>query len=99
MRKRVLNQQRKTVLGSSLSLSYADPIHVVRGVGAYLYDDTGRRYLDTVNNVPHVGHGNPRVAEAIARQSRVLNTNTRYLHTESSRWARSCWRTSPTRSR
>ena len=37
---------------------------------------------NTVNNVPHVGHGNPRVAEAIARQSRVLNTNTRYLHTE-----------------
>ena len=82
LRKRVLNEKRKTVLGSSLSLSYADPVHVVRGVGAYLYDDTGRRYLDTVNNVPHVGHGNPRVAEAIARQSRVLNTNTRYLHSE-----------------
>ncbi|MDE2984723.1 MAG: aminotransferase class III-fold pyridoxal phosphate-dependent enzyme [Gemmatimonadota bacterium] len=82
LRKRVLSEKRKTILGSSLSLSYADPIHVVRGVGAYLYDDTGRRYLDTVNNVPHVGHGNPRVAEAIARQSRVLNTNTRYLHTE-----------------
>ena len=81
LRKRVLGEKRKTVLGSSLSLSYADPIHMVRGVGAYLYDDTGRRYLDTVNNVPHVGHANPRVAEAIARQSRVLNTNTRYLHT------------------
>ena len=82
LRKRVLNEKRKTVLGSSLSLSYADPVHVVRGVGAHLYDDTGRRYLDTVNNVPHVGHANPRVAEAIARQSRVLNTNTRYLHGE-----------------
>lgn len=81
LRKHVLNEKRKTVLGSSLSLSYADPIHVVRGVGAHLYDDTGRRYLDTVNNVPHVGHANPRVAAAIARQSRVLNTNTRYLHT------------------
>ena len=82
LRKRVLNEKRKTILGSSLSLSYADPIHAVRGVGAHLYDDTGRRYLDTVNNVPHVGHANPRVARAIARQSRVLNTNTRYLHTE-----------------
>ena len=82
LRKRVLHDKRKTVLGSSLSLSYADPVHIVRGVGAYLYDDTGRRYLDTVNNVPHVGHGNPRVAEAIARQVRVLNSNTRYLHTE-----------------
>ncbi|MDE2794456.1 MAG: aminotransferase class III-fold pyridoxal phosphate-dependent enzyme [Gemmatimonadota bacterium] len=80
LRKHVLCEKRKMVLSSSLSLSYADPIHVVRGVGAYLYDDTGRRYLDTVNNVPHVGHANPRVAEAIARQSRVLNTNTRYLH-------------------
>ncbi len=81
-RKRDLTARRATVLGSSLSLSYADPIHVVRGMGAYLYDDTGRRFLDTVNNVPHVGHGNRRVAEAIARQSRVLNTNTRYLHGE-----------------
>ena len=82
LRKRDLTAKRKTVLGSSLSLSYADPIHMVRGLGAYLYDDAARRYLDTVNNVPHVGHGNRRVAEAIARQSRVLNTNTRYLHGE-----------------
>ena len=82
LRKRDLTAKRKTVLGSSLSLSYPDPIHVVRGMGAHLYDDTGRRYLDTVNNVAHVGHGNRRVARAIARQSRVLNTNTRYLHGE-----------------
>jgi 4-aminobutyrate aminotransferase-like enzyme len=33
-----------------------------------------------VNNVAHVGHCHPRVAEAIRRQSAVLNTNTRYLH-------------------
>ncbi|MDE2981934.1 MAG: aminotransferase class III-fold pyridoxal phosphate-dependent enzyme [Gemmatimonadota bacterium] len=77
-----LTAKRKTVLGSSLSLSYARPVHIVRGHGVWLYDDTGRRYLDTVNNVPHVGHGNRRVAEAIARHSRVLNTNTRYLHTQ-----------------
>ena len=82
LRKRDLTAKRKTVLGSSLSLSYDDPVHVVRGLGAYLYDDAARRYLDTVNNVPHVGHGNRRVAEAIARHSRVLNTNTRYLHGE-----------------
>ena len=77
-----LTQKRKTLLGSSLSLSYARPVHIVRGHGAWLYDDTGRRYLDTVNNVPHVGHGNRRVSEAIARHARVLNTNTRYLHTQ-----------------
>ena len=82
LRKRDLAAKRTTVLGSSLSLSYDDPIHMVRGLGAYLYDNAARRYLDTVNNVPHVGHGNRRVAEAIARQSRLLNTNTRYLHGE-----------------
>ena len=82
LRKRDLTAKRKTHLGSSLSLSYRDPIHVVQGRGAWLYDDAGRAYLDTVNNVPHVGHGNLRVADAIARQSRILNTNTRYLHTE-----------------
>ncbi len=81
-RHRRLMAKRRTMFGSSLSLSYEEPVHVVRGMGAYLYDDAGRAYLDTVNNVPHVGHSNVRVAEAIARQSRILNTNTRYLHTE-----------------
>ncbi len=81
-RKGDLAAQRIALLGPSLSLSYRDPIHVVRGLGSYLYDDAARRYLDTVNNVPHVGHGNRRVAEAIARQSHLLNTNTRYLHGE-----------------
>ena len=80
LRKRDLTAKRKAVLGSSLSLSYRDPIHVVQGRGVWLYDDAGRAYLDTVNNVPHVGHANARVADSVARQSRILNTNTRYLH-------------------
>ena len=41
---------------------------------------TGDRFLDCYNNVPVVGHCHPRVSDAIARQSRVLNTNMRYLH-------------------
>jgi 4-aminobutyrate aminotransferase-like enzyme len=35
---------------------------------------------DVYNNVPVVGHGHPRVVEAVATQMRSLNTNTRYLH-------------------
>lgn len=69
-------------LGPSLSLAYDKPVHVVRGLGPHLFDAGGRRFLDLVNNVAHVGHANPRVARAIARQSRLLNTNTRYLHQE-----------------
>jgi 4-aminobutyrate aminotransferase-like enzyme/Ser/Thr protein kinase RdoA (MazF antagonist) len=72
---------RRAVLGSALEpLSYRRPLHLVRGRGAWLEDAAGRRYLDAYNNVPVVGHAHPRVVDAIARQSSLLNTNTRYLH-------------------
>lgn len=71
---------RKKHLGKSLSLSYTRPLKIVRGSGAYLIDETGRKYLDTVNNVAHVGHEHPRVVKAGQEQMAVLNTNTRYLH-------------------
>ncbi len=71
---------RRQHLGGSLSISYQEPLHIVRGYRQYLYDRSARRYLDTVNNVPHVGHQHPRVVRAAQRQMAVLNTNTRYLH-------------------
>ena len=82
-----LRARRAAVLGPSLSVSYRDPIHVVRGRGARLYDVWGREYLDCVNNVPHVGHEHPRVVAAGRRQMGVLNTNTRYLHESVLRYA------------
>jgi 4-aminobutyrate aminotransferase-like enzyme/Ser/Thr protein kinase RdoA (MazF antagonist)/murein DD-endopeptidase MepM/ murein hydrolase activator NlpD len=75
-----LQERRRRLLGPSLSLSYAEPVRVVRGTGAYLYDEWGREYLDGVNNVAHVGHEHPHVVRAGRRQMGVLNTNTRYLH-------------------
>ena len=75
-----LSARRKQRLGYGLSVSYQRPLHIVRGGGQYLYDITGRRYLDTVNNVAHVGHEHPTVVRAIQRQAAVLNTNSRYLH-------------------
>lgn len=76
-----LIQRRRRVLGSALEpLTYARPLHLVRGRGAWLEDAEGRSYLDAYNNVPVVGHAHPRVVEAIARQAATLNTNTRYLH-------------------
>ncbi|HZK08995.1 MAG TPA: aminotransferase class III-fold pyridoxal phosphate-dependent enzyme [Bacteroidales bacterium] len=73
-------KKRQQHLGKSLSVSYDQPLHIRRGYMQYLYDATARRYLDTVNNVAHVGHEHPAVAEAACRQNAVLNTNTRYLH-------------------
>jgi 4-aminobutyrate aminotransferase-like enzyme/Ser/Thr protein kinase RdoA (MazF antagonist) len=75
----VLRLRRKHI-GSNVGLSYRSPLHIVRGRGAYLFDIDGRRYLDCVNNVAHVGHSHLRVVRAIADQAAVLNTNTRYLH-------------------
>jgi 4-aminobutyrate aminotransferase-like enzyme/Ser/Thr protein kinase RdoA (MazF antagonist) len=73
--------RRERAIGPAMtSLSYRAPLHLVGGDGAWLIDADGRRYLDAYNNVPVVGHGHPRVVEAIVRQTRRLNTNMRYLH-------------------
>ena len=71
---------RRQSVGAGLSVSYRDPLTIVRGAMQYLWDDEGRKYLDAYNNVPHVGHCHPRVVEAAARQMSKLNTNTRYLN-------------------
>ncbi len=71
---------RNKHLGKGMSLSYNDPLHIVRGTGVYLIDALGRSYLDTVNNVAHVGHEHPDVVKAGQEQMAVLNTNSRYLH-------------------
>ena len=73
-------ERRRRHIGANLSISYRTPLHIVRGYRQYLYDETGRRYLDAVNNVPHVGHSHPVVVRAAKRQMPILNTNTRYLH-------------------
>ena len=72
--------RRKRLLGPAYRLFYDEPVHLVRGEGVWLYDLSGRRYLDAYNNVASVGHCHPRVVEAIARQAAILNTHTRYLH-------------------
>ncbi len=73
---------RKEHLGKSLSLSYSEPLNIVRGEGVYLIDANGKKYIDTANNVNHVGHQHPKVVVAGQQQMAVLNTNTRYLHKE-----------------
>lgn len=71
---------RRAHIGGNLSIAYRDPVKIVRGWMQYLYDDSGRCFVDAYNNVPHVGHCHPRVVDAATRQMRVLNTNTRYLN-------------------
>jgi 4-aminobutyrate aminotransferase-like enzyme len=75
-----LLQRRERSLGPAYSLFYEQPVHLVRGEGAWLFDPAGRRYLDCYNNVASVGHCHPRVVDALGRQAATLNTHTRYLH-------------------
>ena len=86
---------RREYLGKNLSTSYKQPLKIVRGAFQYLYDYMGRAYLDTVNNVCHVGHCHPRVVEAGQRQMAILNTNTRYLHDHIVEYARRLCATLP----
>jgi 4-aminobutyrate aminotransferase-like enzyme len=80
-------QARRGLIGRNLSVSYREPLKVVRGWMQYLYDDTARALLDVYNNVPLVGHSHPRVVHAAQEQLALLNTNTRYLHDNVVRYA------------
>lgn len=66
----IVLEQRKQLYGPNAALNYDDPIIINRGQGCYLYDESGKEYLDCVNNVTHVGHGNERVSRF---SSRVFN--------------------------
>jgi 4-aminobutyrate aminotransferase-like enzyme len=75
-----IKELRDKFVSPSLSISYRDPLHIVRGKGQYLYDMDGKKYLDGINNISHVGHCHPEVTKTLYKQTKTLNTNTRYLH-------------------
>jgi 4-aminobutyrate aminotransferase-like enzyme/Ser/Thr protein kinase RdoA (MazF antagonist) len=90
-----LLQERSSRIGPSLSLSYKAPLEIVRGSGQFLFEPSGRGYLDCVNNVCHVGHSHPRVVAALSSQAAALNTNTRYLNRNMVEYARRLTATLP----
>lgn len=93
--KDVLAAERQVVMSRALSLNFKEPIEIVSGKGAYLYDRAGRPFLDLVNNVAHVGHSHPRVVAAGQKQMATLNTNTRYLNQNAIEYARALASTFP----
>jgi len=78
--KEALLATRRRSYGDGHGLFYDDPLYLTGGRGVWLYDHTGRGFLDAYNNIPHVGHCNPHVVNAVSRQVARLNTNTRYLY-------------------
>lgn len=50
------------------------PVAFVRGEGAYLWDEAGKRYLDAVAGVAvnGLGHGHPKLVKAVSEQAATL---------------------------
>ncbi|KJL36295.1 aminotransferase [Microbacterium azadirachtae] len=74
--------RRARIFASAQERYYERPPQIERGWRHHLVDTTGRAYVDMVNNVTGLGHGHPRVADAVNRQIRILNTNSRFLYRE-----------------
>ncbi|HTH07833.1 MAG TPA: aminotransferase class III-fold pyridoxal phosphate-dependent enzyme, partial [Ilumatobacteraceae bacterium] len=62
-------------MSSPLMSTYAPPrVMFVRGEGSYLWDDSGKRYLDFLSGlaVTSLGHSHPAVATALHEQAQTL---------------------------
>src|SRR3989454_11669654 len=73
--------QRTAAAAGVMPPSRRYPVTFVRGKGFYLYDETGRPYLDFVAGVAvtALGHAHPAVTEAVARQAgRLVHTSNLY---------------------
>ncbi len=62
--------------GALMDITARPPIAFVRGEGSYLWDDTGKRYLDFIQGwaVNCLGHSPPVLADAISAQAQRLIT-------------------------
>ncbi|RYH23241.1 aminotransferase class III-fold pyridoxal phosphate-dependent enzyme [archaeon] len=59
---------------------FRHPPIIERGYRTFMYDIHGRAYLDMVNNVAIVGHCHEHVNQAISKQAKLLNTNSRFIY-------------------
>ncbi len=73
-----LRQRRSKSFALVQEHYYEHPPRIERGWREHLVATDGRSYLDMVNNVAVLGHGHPELADAVARQWRRLNTNSRF---------------------
>ena len=74
---------RREFLTPALLTYYSDPIMIVEGHMQWLFDHTGKRYLDGLAGIVtvSVGHCHPKVVAAINEQNeRLQHATTIYLH-------------------
>jgi alanine-glyoxylate transaminase/(R)-3-amino-2-methylpropionate-pyruvate transaminase len=88
--KKEVQELRKEYLTPALVTYYRDPIMLIDGHMQYLFDETGKRYLDAFAGIVSVsvGHCHPRVMEAVnAQNARLQHTTTIYLHPNIAKFA------------
>src|SRR5213595_3499223 len=74
---------RKQFLNPGIFLYYKNPLMLVEGEMQYVWDDSGKRYLDGLAGIVtiSVGHCHPHVVAAANRQNEILqHSTTIYLH-------------------
>ena len=74
---------RRQFVNPAVFTLYRQPLMIVEGKMQYLFDETGRRYLDLLGGIVTVavGHCHPRVLQAISEQLQALqHATTIYLH-------------------
>ena len=74
---------RKQFVNPGIFHMYKKPIMLVEGKGQFVWDETGKRYLDGLGGIVtvSVGHCHPHVVEAAGRQNETLqHLTTIYLH-------------------
>lgn len=79
-RSETAGRRRRRHVASVQKTYFRDPPLMLSGRGQWMYDSTGRRYLDMVNNVAIAGHSHPRITAAAAAQMDRLATNSRFLY-------------------
>ncbi len=69
---------RKQYLSPGLFLYYKQPIMIVEGKMQWVWDDTGKRYLDGLGGIVtiSVGHCHPHIVDAVNRQNATLQHST-----------------------
>ncbi|GJM20044.1 MAG: hypothetical protein DHS20C14_22570 [Phycisphaeraceae bacterium] len=82
---------RREFLAPALLTYYRDPVLIVEGHMQYLFDETGKRYLDGFAGIVtvSVGHCHPKVLDAVREQNeRLQHTTTIYLHNNIAQFAK-----------
>ncbi len=88
-REKILELRRQHVNPALFTL-YSEPVMLVEGHRQYVWDETGRRYLDLFAGICTVacGHSHPKIVAAVQKQMALLaHGSTAFLHPNMPRFA------------